>query len=206
MEDVKGLLGDSIDNVFDYLIQTDTLTVVILNDDFTIAMHNQCFGKLVGDGKDLSGLEISSCLLPESYSIFDKPLEQNQSIWLNFKSPSSYPVPLKCRIFKLPNNKYLILGGNLMLTNEQILQEMTIMSNELANMARDLKKKNRELEDHSKIRVLSGIITICMHCKKIRDDAGYWEKLENFITNHSEAYFSHGICDECIKKYYSDSD
>jgi len=205
VQDFKSLLGDSLDTVFDYLIKTDTLTVVILNDDFTIASHNRCFGKLVADDKDLSGLDISFCLLPESCSIFDDLLQQNKSVWLNFKSPSSYPVPLKCRIFKLPNKKFLILGGNLMLTNEHILQEMTVMSNELANMARDLKKKNRELEDaHSKIKVLSGIIPICMHCKKIRDDEGYWEKLENFITKHSEAYFSHGICDECKAKYFPD--
>jgi hypothetical protein len=90
-----------------------------------------------------------------------------------------------------------------MLTNEEIIRKMTIMSNEMANMARDLHKKNRELKEvYSKIKVLSGIIPICMHCKEIRDDQGYWNKVEKFITEHSEAQFSHGICKKCRKKYY----
>ena len=52
------------------------------------------------------------------------------------------------------------------------------------------------------IKTLKGIIPICMHCKGIRDDKGSWTQLEKFITEHSEAEFSHGICDECLKKYY----
>lgn len=52
------------------------------------------------------------------------------------------------------------------------------------------------------LRVLRGIIPICMHCKEIRDDKGYWNQLEKFITEHSEAQFSHGICPECARKFY----
>ena len=53
-----------------------------------------------------------------------------------------------------------------------------------------------------KIKVLSGIIPICMHCKQIRDDKGYWNKLEEFISKHSDALFSHSVCDTCLEKYY----
>ena len=56
------------------------------------------------------------------------------------------------------------------------------------------------------IKVLSGIIPICMHCKQIRDDKGYWNKLEKFISEHSDAQFSHGICDACLEKYYPEED
>ncbi|MBF0111613.1 MAG: PAS domain S-box protein [Desulfamplus sp.] len=52
------------------------------------------------------------------------------------------------------------------------------------------------------LHALRGIIPICMHCKEIRDDKGYWNKLEKFITEHSEAQFSHGICPDCMKKFY----
>jgi PAS domain S-box-containing protein len=58
----------------------------------------------------------------------------------------------------------------------------------------------------SRIRQLSGLIPICSHCKKIRDDKGYWNRLEAYIEEHSEAEFSHGICRECAKKYYPDMD
>lgn len=68
-------------------------------------------------------------------------------------------------------------------------------------------EKNLELEKAIKeIKTLSGIVPICMHCKKIRDDQGYWNQLEKFITEHSEAQFSHSICDNCIKKHYPDVD
>jgi hypothetical protein len=52
------------------------------------------------------------------------------------------------------------------------------------------------------IKSLKGIIPICMYCKGIRDDKGAWTKLEQYITEHSEAQFSHGICEECLKKNY----
>ncbi|MEW6234101.1 MAG: GAF domain-containing protein [Candidatus Omnitrophota bacterium] len=52
------------------------------------------------------------------------------------------------------------------------------------------------------IKVLRGIIPICSNCKKIRDDAGYWQQVEVYISHHTEASFSHGICPDCIKKLY----
>lgn len=57
----------------------------------------------------------------------------------------------------------------------------------------------------NQVRTLSGIIPICMHCKKIRDDTGYWTLLESFIQEHTETEgFSHGICPECLAKHYPD--
>lgn len=56
------------------------------------------------------------------------------------------------------------------------------------------------------VKTLSGLIPICSHCKSIRRDEGYWERVEAFISAHSGAEFSHGICPECRKKYYSELD
>lgn len=52
----------------------------------------------------------------------------------------------------------------------------------------------------AKVKLLEGIIPICMYCKKIRDDKQSWQPLERYITEHSEALFSHGICPECEKR------
>lgn len=52
------------------------------------------------------------------------------------------------------------------------------------------------------IKTLRGILPICMHCKKIRDDQGYWRQVEVYIRSHTEAHCSHGICPECSKKLY----
>ena len=54
----------------------------------------------------------------------------------------------------------------------------------------------------SRIKVLSGLLPICSSCKKIRNDKGYWDQLEAYISKHSEAHFSHSICPECAKKLY----
>lgn len=54
----------------------------------------------------------------------------------------------------------------------------------------------------SKVKQLSGLLPICASCKKIRDDKGYWNQIEGYIRDRSEAEFSHGICPECAKKLY----
>jgi len=59
-------------------------------------------------------------------------------------------------------------------------------------------------ETLSKVRTLSGLLPICANCKKIRDDKGYWQKLETFVHEHSNAEFSHSICPECMEKLYPD--
>lgn len=60
-----------------------------------------------------------------------------------------------------------------------------------------------ELQDAlGKVKTLSGFLPICTSCKKIRDDKGYWEQIEVYITEHSEALFSHGLCPECARKLY----
>ena len=52
------------------------------------------------------------------------------------------------------------------------------------------------------IKTLRGLLPICASCKKIRDDKGYWNRLETYIHDHSEADFTHGICPECSAKLY----
>ena len=54
----------------------------------------------------------------------------------------------------------------------------------------------------SKVKQLSGLLPICASCKKIRDDKGYWNRIEEYIRNHSEADFSHGLCPPCLEKLY----
>lgn len=61
----------------------------------------------------------------------------------------------------------------------------------------------RDLQDAlAKVKVLSGLLPICSHCKKIRDDTGYWNQIEHYIATHSDATFSHGICPDCTEALY----
>lgn len=52
------------------------------------------------------------------------------------------------------------------------------------------------------VKTLKGLIPICANCKQIRDDQGFWNQMESYIRQHSEAEFSHGICPECMAKLY----
>ena len=64
-----------------------------------------------------------------------------------------------------------------------------------------LRKTNAELSQAlQEVKVLRGFIPICMSCKKIRDDTGFWQQLESYIQKHSEALFSHGVCPDCYQK------
>jgi PleD family two-component response regulator len=72
--------------------------------------------------------------------------------------------------------------------------------NDLIREQRDLLARQKEELEAALARVkqLEGIIPICMYCKKIRDDQKSWHQLERYISEHSEAVFSHGVCPDCL--------
>ena len=89
--------------------------------------------------------------------------------------------------------------ANLAKINQQLEKEIEIRKEA------ELKKEMliSELQNTLKeVKTLRGFLPICSSCKKIRDDKGYWNQIEAYISNHSEASFSHGICPECAKKIY----
>ncbi len=76
-----------------------------------------------------------------------------------------------------------------------------ITDKKLADQARE--KLIQELEEAlTKVKTLNGLLPICCSCKKIRDDDGYWNQIETYMTEHSEIEFSHSICPDCAQKLY----
>ncbi|RME24307.1 MAG: DNA-binding response regulator [Deltaproteobacteria bacterium] len=70
----------------------------------------------------------------------------------------------------------------------------------------ELKQKIGELEEAmGHVKQLQGIIPICIHCHRIRDEKRIWQRLERYIQEHSNAVFSHALCDECLHKYYPEA-
>ncbi len=85
--------------------------------------------------------------------------------------------------------------------NEQLaldIEQRKQTEKEKERLIRQLQKVLNE------VKTLSGLIPICAQCKKIRDDKGYWNQIESYIHEHSDADFSHGICPDCAKKLYPD--
>lgn len=74
---------------------------------------------------------------------------------------------------------------------------------EVALRTRELRARNEDLSlALGNVKQLTGLLPICAHCKKIRDDKGYWNQLEQYISERSEADFSHGICPDCAQELY----
>lgn len=68
----------------------------------------------------------------------------------------------------------------------------------------EIEKSHKELEEaYAQITTLKRIVPICAYCKKIRSDEGYWNQVEKFISDHTDAKLSHGICPDCEKKHYT---
>jgi hypothetical protein len=69
----------------------------------------------------------------------------------------------------------------------------------------DLEKLNQNLlQALAEVKTLSGLLPICAHCKKIRDDDGYWNQIESYMAKRADVEFTHGICPDCVKKFFPD--
>lgn len=71
----------------------------------------------------------------------------------------------------------------------------------LQRLNAELEIRNRELREAlAQVKVLRGLLPICSYCKKVRDDRGYWHRVEEYIQSYTDAQFSHGICPTCLSK------
>jgi PAS domain S-box-containing protein len=98
-----------------------------------------------------------------------------------------------------------VFSGPIMLAGRKVLYSIIhdISRRKMLEEERErlIVKLEKALEE---IKRLKGILPICASCKKIRDDKGYWQQIEAYIRDHSEAEFSHSLCPDCIKKLYPD--
>ncbi len=96
---------------------------------------------------------------------------------------------------------------------ERVQRRTRELSKTNEDLTREVAERKRVEEEREKVisqlqlalahvKKLSGLLPICASCKKIRDDRGYWLQVEEYIHDHSEAQFSHGLCPECAKKLY----
>lgn len=147
-------------------------------------------------------------LIPNA--LIDERWKNNPDIKLNMISYLGFPILLPDgkpfgTICVLDNkeNAYSETFENLILNFREIIQSHL----ELVYMNTMLGEKNKNLSEYlSELKILRGIMPICASCKKIRDAEGNWNEVEEYIRAHSEADFSHGMCQECAKKIYPDLD
>jgi PAS domain S-box-containing protein len=156
-----------------------------------LAMHGFTFAD------ELIGTSIFERVLPEDRAAFRAFPDPQACEGANFefrslrKDGTAFPVSTSVRNLALGD-------GPAVLGFLQDISERSRAEQEREGLIRNLQVAL------AKVKTLRGLIPICSHCKKIRDDKGYWNHLEAYITSNSEAAFTHGVCPECVHDFYSD--
>ncbi|HCB31642.1 MAG TPA: hypothetical protein DEP50_13895 [Acinetobacter lwoffii] len=99
------------------------------------------------------------------------------------------------------DDPFSLIFNELNLANKSLQEEIELRKKIEIERETDIQSLQSALEE---IKVLKDILPICMHCKKIRDDSGYWGQLETYLHKHSGIDFSHGICPDCMEEHYSE--
>lgn len=118
-----------------------------------------------------------------------------ESVNLRLITKEGVEIPINGTIAPIKDDKIGITG---VVTAFRDVSERKRMEDEKEKLIRELQKAL------NKVKTLQGFLPICANCKKIRDDKGFWHSIEAYVRDHSEAEFTHGICDDCVKKLYPD--
>jgi len=124
----------------------------------------------------------------------------SREIRLLKKDDSYIDVEIRGFVIALDEDKYLGAIIRDISSRKKREKELAVYRNRLEKLVKERTQKLEKALDE--IKTLKGILPICMHCKKIRDDDGYWNQIEKYIHDRSEAEFTHSICPECIEKHY----
>lgn len=120
----------------------------------------------------------------------------------HFSEKTNYIIMIGYGLSALFGIIFIVIGGTLIDKKRLLLMQS---NQSLENEVEEHIKSINQLKDaKDQINTLRGIIPICMHCKGIRDDKGYWNQLEKYISEHTDAQFSHCLCEKCFEKYYPD--
>lgn len=192
-------------NMFEYtqnIIDTVRESLLVLDAQMKVVSANRSFYNTFKvnidntEGQSLLELGNNQWNIPQLIELLNKVIYQNFVfcdflVEHNFLDIGKKIMNLNARQIKQKEDKLTII----LLAIEDITDKI--------HAERLLKKKNKALEKAlSEIKTLKGIVPICSFCKKIRNDKGYWEQVEVYVRNHSQADFSHSICPECYKKNY----
>lgn len=176
----------------------DAICITDLNNKFLYV--NDAFIDMYGySEEDLNGKHISLIASPDVPEEFQKEIykttiedgDWNGEVINRRKDESSFPVELwSSVVYDVDNKPVALVGVARDITDRKKFEE------ERENLIKDLKTAIAE------VKTLGVLLPICSSCKKIRDDEGYWGEVESYIMKHSDATFTHGLCPECISKYF----
>ncbi len=186
---------------FEQLYHSAPEAIVILDNEDRVLRINREFEKLFGYTlEEIAQRPINEVIVPEAM--------RSESIYLTQTVAQGQVVSAEA-VRKRKDGEFIhvsILGTPILTENGQvgvygIYRDITERKHREAERERLL----NDIQDAlGKVKTLSGLLPICASCKKVRDDNGYWNQIEVYVSEHSSADFTHGICPDCSKDLYGD--
>lgn len=169
---------------------------LVIRLDGTIAQVNDRAVSAYGYARsELEGMQIRQLRTAELPEVMTRQIAQASQEGIRFeavhvrKDGSHFPVEVSSRPFVANGVRYL----------HSLVRDLTEQQRSEQKL-RDLVAELQDALQH--VKTLKGLLPICMHCRKVRDDAGYWSMIETYFRKHSELLFSHGVCPECAQQHY----
>ena len=189
------------------LLDLCPVPMVILNEDDEAIFINESFTRILG--YDINDLPDVSHWFARAYPNDEKYRKEQEQVWKAACSKFNQKIDfdaqgrlanVTCKDGSIRNLE--IFGANV--GNERNL----IIFVDITEKERHRQEKEDLISQlnkaFSELKVLRGILPFCSFCKKIRDDEGNWEQVDAYITRHSQASISHGLCPACLKEHYSE--
>jgi len=188
---------------FRRIFEDGPLGMIIAAPNYRILNANKTVCEMLGYAEEeLIGLSIADITLPED-------IEKSATLSKQALTGEIPIFQIEKRYFK-KNGEILWINLTVTTMHDQMGKVLYAigMMEDISERKLSGQQKEKLISDlHgalAEIKKLRGILPICSSCKKIRDDKGYWNQIEVYIRDHSEAEFSHGICPECAKKLFPD--
>jgi hypothetical protein len=172
------------------------------------------FASIFGTRRQLLSVAVFLLMLTAATYLYGRTIVA-EGLKLHQQSGSlNAAVCMLATIFLAYVNERITRTG-LRITQQELVRNQELnrtLEQRVAERTRELSAKTEEREELiarlekslAEVKLLSGFLPICSACKKIRDDRGYWNQIETYISTHSQAQFSHSLCPECLQKLYPD--
>jgi len=217
----QNLLNERLQNALrfiDSIIETSLCGIVFTDSKGCITRVNSAYLQMLGydDEEEMLGKFIVELTPrePGSYEtvagekieitdvFFDKTKKMVETLFKEGRVPEfkSFLMRKDGKLLHSLENEVLIYNDK-----KELLAAVSVTQDISMNKQKEKEKESliTELQGSlKKVKLLSGLLPICSSCKKIRDDKGYWNQIDSYVREHSEAEFSHSICPDCAKKLY----
>ena len=164
-----------------------------------ITVHNEQFCQLIGyEPEEIGGLRISDIDVNETE-------EQTREHVARILRDGEDVFETQYRTKQGVVRDVLMHSAHVRVDSRDYIQGLCIDITKKKKLEREREELITRLQEAlENVKRLSGLLPLCSYCKKIRDDKGYWNRVDIYITEHSDALISHGICPECARERYPD--